>query len=155
MSFSKLHHSCLMSASLMASSCPWLSVSVWARLYKKLCPVYICPRQGGLLSTIPLAQELIIVSCHLGAWTFHNLIYMLRHLLTGTQTGELENIQNEILWSSGKWKGKGSTQEVNCGLSIVNCRLSISISLKLYTKVSCHHPPPTTTTTTKSLILLN
>ena len=54
------------------------------------------------------------------------------------------------LWSSGKGKDKESTQEVDCRLSIIDCRLSISISLKLYTKVGCHLPPPPA-----SLILLN
>ena len=50
-----------------------------------------------------------------------------------------------LLWSSGKLKGKGSTQEVDCQLSIIDCWLSISISLKLYTKVGRHPPPPTRT----------
>ena len=36
-------------------------------------------------------------------------------------------------------------QRVDLGnqLSIVDCRLSISISLKLYIKFGCHPPPPT------------
>ena len=45
--------------------------------------------------------------------------------------------------AQGKGRAKGRLRKSLKGhLSIIDCRLSISISLKLYTKFGCHPPPP-------------